>query len=257
MLEKTFGEKPIVLKSETNDRYIFISKKNNNELFDFSKLKYFKKINNFDSSDYKIDLSTDDWPFIYMPQKVYPFTYLSIVCLLIFSSFIFINKINKIKRNNFSFICFFLGSGFMLVETKCITEIAKIYGSTWVVTSITIAVILLMAFIANYLIIKKVKINIIGIYILLFLSLITGYFFSKYGFNFFNQKIFSILLPFVLTLPLLFSGLAFSKEISRLNSASQALSANILGAMLGGFLEYNSMYFGLTFLYYLAGFFIS
>ena len=27
MLEKTFGEKPIVLKSETNDRYIFISKK--------------------------------------------------------------------------------------------------------------------------------------------------------------------------------------------------------------------------------------
>jgi len=42
------------------------------------------------------------------PQKVYPFTYLSIVCLLIFSSFIFINKINKIKRNNFSFICFFL-----------------------------------------------------------------------------------------------------------------------------------------------------
>ena len=254
MLEKTFGEKPIVLKSETNDRYIFISKKNSSELFDLSKLKYFKKINNFDSSDYKIDLSTDDWPFIYMPQKVYPFTYLSIVCLLIFSSFIFINKINKIKKNNFSFICFFLGSGFMLVETKCITEIAKIYGSTWVVTSITIAVILLMAFIANYLIIKKVKINIIGIYILLFLSLITGYFFSKYGFNFFNQKIFSILLPFVLTLPLLFSGLAFSKEISRLNSASQALSANILGAMLGGFLEYNSMYFGLTFLYYLAGF---
>ena len=142
----------------------------------------------------------------------------------------------------------------MLVETKCITEIAKIYGSTWVVTSITIAVILLMAFIANYLIIKKIKINIIGIYTLLFLSLIIGYFFSKYGFNFFNQKIFSILLPFVLTLPLLFSGLAFSKEISRLNSASQALSANILGAMLGGFLEYNSMYFGLTFLYYLAGF---
>ncbi|MDC3082541.1 hypothetical protein OA333_03265, partial [Candidatus Pelagibacter sp.] len=254
MLEKTFGEKPIVLKSETNDRYIFISKKNNSEFFNFSKLKYFKKINNFDTKNYKVDLSTDDWPFIYMPQKVYPFTYLSIVCLLIFSSFIFINKINKIKRNNFSFICFFLGSGFMLVETKCITEIAKIYGSTWVVTSITIAVILLMAFVANYLIIKKVKINIIGIYSFLFLSLIIGYFFSKYGFNFLNQKIFSILLPFVLTLPLLFSGLAFSKEISRLNSASQALSANILGAMLGGFLEYNSMYFGLTFLYYLAGF---
>ena len=61
MLEKTFGEKPIVLKSETNDRYIFISKKNRFKLFDLIKLKYFKKINNFDSSDYKVDLSTDDW----------------------------------------------------------------------------------------------------------------------------------------------------------------------------------------------------
>ena len=48
---------------------------------------------------------------------------------------------------------------------------------------------------------------------------------------------------------------AFSKELSKLKSASQALSANILGAMLGGFLEYNSMYFGFKFLYLLAIFF--
>ena len=47
---------------------------------------------------------------------------------------------------------------------------------------------------------------------------------------------------------------AFSKELSRLKSASQALSANILGAMLGGFLEYNSMYFGFSSLYFLGGF---
>ena len=46
----------------------------------------------------------------------------------------------------------------MLVETKCITEMAKIYGSTWMVTSIVIAVVLMMAFIANLLVIKnKIK----------------------------------------------------------------------------------------------------
>ena len=39
----------------------------------------------------------------------------------------------------------------MLVETKCITEIAKIYGSTWMVTCFVIAAILIMAFIANIL----------------------------------------------------------------------------------------------------------
>ena len=47
----------------------------------------------------------------------------------------------------------------MLVETKCITEMAKIYGSTWMVTSIVIGVVLVMAFVANLLVIKKNKIK--------------------------------------------------------------------------------------------------
>ena len=73
------------------------------------------------------------------------------------------------------------------------------------------------------------------------------------GFNYINNKIFDLLFPIMLALPILFSGIAFSKELSKLNSASQAISANILGAMLGGFLEYNSMYFGFSSLYILSG----
>ena len=61
-----------------------------------------------------------------------------------------------------------------------------------------------------------------------------------------------LLVPIILSLPLLFSGLAFSNELKRINSVPKALSSNILGAMFGGFLEYNSMYFGLSFLYLLA-----
>jgi len=53
---------------------------------------------------------------------------------------------------------------------------------------------------------------------------------------------------------ILFSGIAFSKELFKLKSVPQALSSNILGAMFGGFLEYNSMYFGLSSLYVLSGF---
>ena len=52
-------------------------------------------------------------------------------------------------------ICFFLGVGFMLMETKGITELAKIYGSTWVVVSVVITAILSMAYLANIMIIKK------------------------------------------------------------------------------------------------------
>jgi hypothetical protein len=56
-------------------------------------------------------------------------------------------------------------------------------------------------------------------------------------------------MPLVLTLPLFFSGLVFSGSLARAENIGTAMSANILGAMLGGFLEYNSMYWGYTSLY--------
>ncbi len=253
MLEKSFGSKPLVLKSDFNSRYIFIAAKNKPNIY-LDKIKYFKEVNTYNAEGlYKIDLSTDDWPFIYMPSRTYPITYFSVVILLVLFSFFFINKINKINTKNFSFTCFFLGAGFMLVETKSITEMAKIFGSTWLVTSIVIATILFMAFIANYLVIKKIKITYFHNYLLLFLSLFMGYYLSSHGLEHFGKDIIKFVLPLTLALPILFSGIAFSKELFKINSVSKALSANILGAMFGGFLEYNSMYFGLSFLYILAG----
>src|SRR5262249_40299938 len=58
-----------------------------------------------------------------------------------------------------------------------------------------------------------------------------------------------IVLPLVLTLPLLFAGLIFSSELAQRGDIGEILSANLLGAMLGGFLEYSSMYWGYGSLY--------
>ena len=137
----------------------------------------------------------------------------------------------------------------MLIETKCITEFAKIFGTTWLVNAFVISAILIMAFIANFIVMKKIKVPIYLNYLLLFLSIFIGYITFSNLFVGIDSPIY----PILLTLPILFSGIAFSKEILKINSASQALSANILGAMFGGFLEYNSMYFGFGSLYILAG----
>ena len=141
----------------------------------------------------------------------------------------------------------------MLVETKGITEIAKIYGSTWVVISIVIAAVLFMSFVANLIVMKKIKISSTSAYSLLLISLITGYYLFTQDSVTISPNINKVLMPIILTLPILFSGIAFSKELLKLQSISQALSSNILGAMVGGFLEYNSMYFGFSNLYILAG----
>ncbi len=253
MLEVAFKKKPIVLKSDVNDRYIFIASKNYKN-FQFDHLKFFSKNTFFDNNISNVDLSTDDWPFLYMPEKVYPITYFCIVLILILSSMIFINKIFKLNRNNFSLTCFFLGAGFMLIETKSITEIAKYYGSTWLVTGFVIISILIMAFIANLLVIKKIKISISQIYFLLIISIIFGYFLFIKQYLLIDKNYIRYLVPIILSLPILFSGLAFSNELFKIKSVSKALSSNIIGAMFGGFLEYNSMYFGLSSLYIIACF---
>jgi hypothetical protein len=56
----------------------------------------------------------------------------------------------------------------------------------------------------------------------------------------------------VLTVPMLFSGIVFSTLLSSKGQVSGMMAMNLLGAICGGLLEYNSMYFGFRFLYLMA-----
>ena len=137
----------------------------------------------------------------------------------------------------------------MLIETKGITELALVYGSTWIVISIVVIAILMMAYCANLLIIKKFSPSINVTYSFLAASMIIGWLFTFTHVNTLSPLIGRIITPVILTLPLFFSGLAFSSELKKSSSVDVALSSNLLGAMLGGFFEYNSMYFGFRSLY--------
>ena len=140
----------------------------------------------------------------------------------------------------------------MLVETKAITELALFYGSTWIVTSMVIAAILIMAFLANLLVYKIGTPNTFIIYGLLFLSLMCGFLFTFINTESLSLILTKVLLIVILTFPIFFSGIAFSNELNQSSSVSVAFSSNIIGAMIGGFLEYNSMYFGFRSLYIFA-----
>ncbi|KPK00261.1 MAG: hypothetical protein AMS20_15230, partial [Gemmatimonas sp. SG8_28] len=148
--------------------------------------------------------------------------------------------------------CFFLGAGFMLIETKGITELALVYGSTWVVVGAVIAGILIMAFLANLVVIRFGVPHPALVYGLLGISLVTGMLLATADLSAVPNWVARLFLTGLLTLPLFFSGFAFSAELKRSASVAVALSSNLFGAMLGGFLEYNSMYFGFRSLYLLA-----
>ncbi len=202
-------------------------------------------------------IPTDDWPFFYMMERTYPMSYMFALGMVLLLSYLFVRRTigwnEPIERGYLPF--FFLGSGFMLVETKAITELGLHLGGTWFVIAATILMVLLMAFLANLMAQRKLVPRTGIAYAGLLASLVVGYISAR------NHELISFASPFVslavacvlLTIPLFFSGMVFSTLIGKPNiNISTALAYNLMGALFGGLMEYNSMYFGFAFLYLLA-----
>lgn len=197
------------------------------------------------------NISTDDWPFFYMPRRVYPFSYLLMAgVVLALSIFIFSRFLNvRPQFGNAPF--FFLGAGFMLVETKAITELGLVFGNSWQVIGIVVVAILIMAFLANWIVRAFTITNTLFPYIFLLLSIAIGWWMPRAGHPSFPWAA-RIGFAVLLTVPVFFSGIIFSTLLHSRGAISGMLGMNLLGAMCGGLLEYNSMYFGFHFLYILA-----
>jgi hypothetical protein len=197
------------------------------------------------------DVSTDDWPFFYMPQRIYPVSYLIMIFqVLILSLLVGVNFLSESpKFGHLPF--FFLGAGFMLIETKGITEMGLTFGNTWQVIGIVIAGILTMAFLGNcavqWLNIRRPTVP----YLFLFVAVAVGWYAAQSG-GLSSTPLGRLETAIVLTLPLLFSGIVFSTQLSSQGQISGMMAMNLLGAVCGSLLEYNSMYFGFQFLYLIA-----
>jgi len=199
-----------------------------------------------------VDVSTDDWPFLYMAQRTYPVTYVAVIALLLVVSWWMVRQFLPWGLGRLQPVSFFLGAGFMLVETKSITELGLTLGNTWHVISVVIAGILMMAFLANSIIARRGSVPVPVAYSLIAASLLLGLSVSGAALGGLPAAAAKLAMVVVLSAPMLFSGFAFSSELLRQRDVSSALSSNLLGAMLGGFLEYNSMYFGFRSLYVFA-----
>jgi spermidine synthase len=246
------GHEPVVLTCGYDDTNFIQNKEGN---LDASLITVPALVENVTSKlrqlDRQVDVSTDDWPFLYIPKRIYPLSYLPMIVLVLLETLFLIRFLTGEKPHAQYLSFFFLGAGFMLIETKAITELSLTWGNTWYVIAIVISAILSMAFLAN-LIVRKVKLHsplmpLVG----LILSLVLGlWIVSSSVFD--NSSGGKILTTGAMTLPILFSGLLFSTLLSECESVPAAMGMNLLGAMLGGVLEYNATYFGYQALYLIA-----
>src|SRR6185503_2643038 len=105
---------------------------------------------------------------------------------------------------------FFLGAGFMLVETKAVTELGLLFGNTWHAIGIAIIGILVMAFLGNLLVSYRGFRSPTISYMLLLATIAAGYAVAAAGGVAQADLSAKLTLVALLTGPLLFSGIVFS-----------------------------------------------
>lgn len=199
----------------------------------------------------KMDITTDDWPYLYLRQKTIPAAYLiGLAGVVVLGLLITRRGIPSFRQLDIHF--FFLGAAFFLLETKSITELALLFGSTWIVNAAVIAAILFVIIVANLLVEKYHFARPWPFYLLLALALGANYLFPVSNLLGLSLGVRGALASLALALPLFFAGLIFAITFSRTHSVEIALGSNLLGAVLGGIFEYASLVLGIRALYLFA-----
>jgi SAM-dependent methyltransferase len=199
------------------------------------------------------ELLTDDWPFLYMRSRTIPPNYLLALVLTFIGSLLLVWRavpsMDMKRPSNWNF--FALGAAFALLETRAITEIALVFGSTWLTNTIVIGAILVMILLAN-MVVARWHPPLRFVYAGLFLVVIIDYLFPLQrllGLSFWVQVLAA---GIRVAAPMFFAGIIFARWFQRTDTPSAALGANLIGAVLGGLLEYFSLVIGLRHLYLLV-----
>jgi hypothetical protein len=138
-----------------------------------------------------------------------------------------------------------LRAAFLLIETRGVVDLSLLFGSTWLVNSAVFAGILLMAFLANSWVERFRPESLNPSFFLLFLALLINYFVRPGVLLDLSLWERGVVGGIINALPVLFAGIIFSTLFSRSANAALSLGSNLLGALVGGCLEYVSMFIGL------------
>src|SRR5260370_35931900 len=89
---------------------------------------------------------TDDWPFLYLRGRSMTPFYLELIVIFatIAAVAVFLTIGRGRQRVRFDRPMFFFGLAFLLLETKSVTEMNLVWGSTWLTSAVVFGSILLM-----------------------------------------------------------------------------------------------------------------
>jgi hypothetical protein len=198
--------------------------------------------------------TSDDWPFLFVRPGAVPWGYLLTlaVVLLIAGVGATLAFGRRELAGGFDPVLFLMGAAFLLLETRGVTSLSLLFGSTWVVNAAVFGGVLIMALAANVAVQRGARVPTRTGFALLLVAVLVLALVEVSALNRLALVWRGLLGGLLNALPVGFAGLVLSGLLARTSNLSAALGSNLLGSVVGGCLEYLSMYTGLRALALLA-----
>jgi len=198
--------------------------------------------------------STDDRPFPYFRGGSIPSLYLFALTGILLLSLVAVRVLAGRFRHMRPYAdLFFMGAAFLLLETKSVTTFALLFGTTWVVNAIVFAGVLLAVLLAVETTRRFPTPALPVLYMGIAAALVLAYVVpnaSLLALPVLPRLVAAIALAFA---PIFLANLAFAKRFAGADDAPSAFGVNILGAMVGGCIEYLALIVGFRNLLIVAG----
>ncbi len=197
--------------------------------------------------------ATDDWPYVYHRDRTIPRTYLVVSLVLLALTILMIRAPMDVRRSA-TLEFFFLGAGFLLMETQLVSRLGLYFGTTWLVNCVALSAILIVLILAN-LYVKLVRPGRLSLYFLLLVMSILAVYLLPWNRLPYGAHSVGLILSAAYSVSLFFAGVVFTEEFARAEGKSGAFGANIVGAVAGGLSQNISFLTGMRSLLLLAAIF--
>jgi spermidine synthase len=189
--------------------------------------------------------TTDDRPFPYLADRTIPRFYLEMLGWILLASILLVRVTAGPLGQMRPYVdLFFMGAAFLLLETKNVVQFALLFGTTWVVNAAVFAGVLLSV-LAAIETARRVRLpKPILLYLALLGALVLAWVIppaALLSLPVVPRFLAGVALAFA---PIYLANLVFAQRFAKTGSTTVAFGANLLGAMVGGALEYMALISG-------------
>ena len=188
---------------------------------------------------------TDDRPFAYVREHTIPGFYLVTLALILVAAAAAVRLVAgpfRIMRGSLDL--FFMGVAFLLLETKNVVQFALLFGTTWIVNALVFGGILLTVLVAIEVARRTRPVAPSLLYGALAVSVAVAYLIPASALLNLPTGLRFLAATALAFAPVFFANLVFAERFRDVAEPTTAFGANLLGAMLGGALEYTSLVVG-------------